>query len=213
MTTHPEERHEHPLVALLDSAHDQAFAALDEERTLDAVAWMSAHLAAARRALHKPAHKNRSVEKGLTAQHEADERLDSMLRMAERHVTGDVLASSLDTHRLLDALRDAIIEHARCERDWVNELLAAGDADYRDQLQSSYEEALLHAPTRPHPHTPHDGVLGAAAFKLDALRDRVLDTMDGRHAPTPRREREVKKKGPWGQYLLGGMHDDAEDKA
>jgi hypothetical protein len=64
---------------------------------------------------------------------------------------------------------------------------------------------LEHAPTRPHPHTPHRGVLGAAAFRVDAWRDRVLDTMDGRHVPAPRAPRQSVAPGRWGNYLLGEM--------
>lgn len=208
MTTHPSEGRQHQLVTMLDAAHAEAFNALDAERTLDAVAWMSAHLAATRRALHKKAHKSGAVNGELTQQHEADERLESVLRMAERHVSGDALAANLDTERLTDALRDAIADHARFECSWVTDLLDASDDKTRAELQSAYEEALTSAPTRPHPHAPHDGLLGAAAFRLDAMRDKVLDTMDGRHVPTPRRGRKRVTPGQWGHYFLGGMQKD-----
>ena len=213
MTTQHEGRHandgqQHELVTMLDTAHTEALDALDDERTLDAVAWMSAHLAATRRALHKTAHKSGAVNGKLMEQHDADERLESVLRMAERHVSGDALAANLDTERLMDALRDAIADHARYECSWVSDLLDASDDKTRADLQSSYEEALTHAPTRPHPHAPHDGVLGAAAFRLDAMRDKVLDTMDGRHVPTPRRGRKRVTPGRWGHYFLGGMQAD-----
>jgi hypothetical protein len=52
---------------------------------------------------------------------------------------------------------------------------------------------------------PHRGLLGAVAFKVDAMRDNVMDTMDGRHVPAPRTQRRPIKSGRWGNYVLGEM--------
>src|SRR5438034_677374 len=112
-------------------------------------------------------------------------------------------------HPFLDSLADAH-QHAvdALAEDlpldavvWLSAHLAA------EQLMASYDAALRQAPTRPHPHTPHRGLLGAVAFKVDALRDKVMDTMDGRHVPAPRKERRPVKSGRWGSYVLGEMQE------
>jgi len=212
MTMHPEDtsnqrRREHELVNVVEDAHTEALDALDAERALDAIAWMSAHLAATRRTLHRHAGKDHAVGQGLASQHDVDARLESVLRMAERHVSGDALAANLDAERLADALRDAIADHARIERAWLTALVDSSTEETHAVLLASYTDALAHAPTRPHPHAPHDGLLGVAAFHVDALRDRVLDTLDARHVPTPRPRRKRRTPGPWGNYFLGGMED------
>jgi hypothetical protein len=49
-------------------------------------------------------------------------------------------------------------------------------------------------------------LLGALAFRVDAMRDKLMDTMDGRHVPAPRTSRESTRPGRWGSYVLGEMH-------
>ena len=71
----------------------------------------------------------------------------------------------------------------------------------------------MKAPTRPHPHLPHRGITGAIAFRVDAVRDRVLDTMDSRHVPLPRAPHESRTPGRWGSYLLGQMQREDADPA
>jgi hypothetical protein len=73
---------------------------------------------------------------------------------------------------------------------------------------ADYERALTHAPTRPHPHLSRGGLL----FRLDALRDSVLDMMDGRHVPVPRQPRRRRLiPGRWGAYFLGQPQDEHRD--
>ena len=74
--------------------------------------------------------------------------------------------------------------------------------DEQRQVTAAYQEALQHAPTRPHPHSPHAGWLGALAFHVNAWRDRIMDTLDSRHLPTPRRHREPVRSGRRARGLL-----------
>ena len=80
-------------------------------------------------------------------------------------------------------------------------------------LADGYLEAFVKAPTRPHPHLPHHGVAGGIAFRVDAVRDHLLDTMDGRHVPLPRQAREPRTSGRWSSYLLGQMQPPERDPA
>jgi len=197
---------EHPLTETLDDAHDQALAALGEGKHLDAVVWLSAHVAAGQRALHPVARSlTGAVRLALTRARTADHDLEVVLRRAEQRYSGDSLAAQLDTARLERDLRNALDRHALAECELVTSMADQLDGGVIDEVAASYDAALRHAPTRPHPHAPHRGLLGAVAFRVDALRDRVMDTMDARHVPSPRAERQTRTPGRWGLYLLGEM--------
>ncbi|MDQ1704299.1 MAG: hypothetical protein QOF18_665 [Frankiaceae bacterium] len=205
MTAQPASRPEQRFVACIEDAHQHAELALDEGRTLDAVVWLSAHLAATLRSLHRPARHLLAARPLLADQLTLDRRLERMLRIAEQRHSGDALAAALDEDRLERALRAAVVAHVRHERRLLTVLVDVLDEGALADLEAAYGAALEQAPTRPHPHAPHTGVLGVAAFRVDAWRDRVMDTMDSRHVPTPRPPRAAVVPGRWGSYLLGEM--------
>jgi hypothetical protein len=189
------------LTAATDAAHRGALAAMDDDLYLDAVVWLSAHIAAMQRSVHRAARHTRALAE-LRA---ADRGLETVLRRVEQHFAGDVLAAQIDEGELDGGLRRAFELHCRTERALLDELDEALPPEQLTALAAAYAEALRRAPTRPHPHVPHGGVLGAVAFRLDAWRDKMMDTMDGRHVPAPRHERHRKALGRWGRYLLGEM--------
>lgn len=185
----------------IDTAHAGALAALDQGRHLDAVVWLSTHLAAMQHAVYPAARHNQ----GIAAQRIADHALEVLLRSTEQHYSGDSLAAHVDETGLLTALREALERHCRAECELITELTSQLSSDELTRLGAAYSDALRHAPTRPHPHVPHRGLLGAVAFRVDAWRDKVMDTMDGRHVPAPREVRHTKTPGRWGRYFLGEM--------
>jgi len=197
---------DHPFLDTLSEAHQQALDALTAELPLDAVVWLSAHVAACQHTVHRVAARMPAAARALRTLQAADLELERMLRRVEQHHAGDSLAAQLDEERLDTVLRRALDAHADAERDLVNGLMERLDGPDADKLTASYDEALRQAPTRPHPHTPHRGMLGALAFRVDAIRDKVMDTMDGRHVPAPRKERHALQPGRWGNYVLGEMH-------
>jgi hypothetical protein len=207
MTAQPSSTPDHPLVTLIEDAHGRALDALDTGRPLDAVVWMSAHLAAAHRALRPVATRQPAAALATRDLRAADRSLERTLRLAEQHYSGDALAAQLDETRLDEALRQALGDHGRAERAVLHHVVDSASEPALADLLTAYASALEHAPTRPHPHAPHRGVLGAAAFHVDAWRDRLMDTMDGRHVPTPRRPQRAVTPGRWGRYLLGEMED------
>ena len=205
MTAQPVSGADHRFIDTLVEAHQQALDALDAGNAMDAVVWLSAHVAACQHTVHRSAARMRDATRALGALRAADVELEHMLRRAEQHHAGDVLAAQLSEDRIDVVLRRALERHATAERDLVAGLVERLDDGEVDELMASYDDALRHAPTRPHPHTPHRGLLGALAFRVDAMRDKVMDTMDGRHVPAPRTSRETPKPGRWGSYLLGEM--------
>src|SRR3954463_2834099 len=91
------------LACVVEDAHEQAGAALTAGASspLDAVVWLSAHLAAVGRAITPVA--TRRLGETAAVRREAYRReleLERMLRIAERRHSGDVLASGLDAERL-----------------------------------------------------------------------------------------------------------------
>lgn len=207
MTAQPMSGADHPFLGTLADAHQHAVDALAASEPLDAVVWLSAHLAAEQRTLQRSAAHLPAAARALRALRAADLELERVLRRAEQHHAGDSLAAQLDEDRLGAMLRRALDAHSNAERELVAGLIERIDPDDAEELMASYDAALRQAPTRPHPHTPHRGLLGAVAFKVDAMRDRVMDTMDGRHVPSPRKERRSVRPGRWGRYVLGEMEE------
>jgi hypothetical protein len=139
------------------------------------------------------------------ARHAHDLRLQRIARLAERRASGDALAAAVNLRRVRARLSAALDEHVRVEYQLLDRLTATLPADRLDRLAADYAAVLSHAPTRPHPHAPHRGPLVGVVFHLDRWRDSLLDTMDGRHAPTRRTAGPRPRAGRWGSYLLGQM--------
>lgn len=204
------------LSCVVEDAHVQAVAALSDstERPLDAIVWLSAHLAATARTI-RPIAARRLSESAAAVREvtRRDVELERMLRIAERRHSGDALAAGLDSGRLRDSLMERLAAHADTEHQRLAALSQVLSGDEERSLAESYLDALVKAPTRPHPHLPHDGVVGAIAFRVEAVRDRLLDTMDGRHVPLPRVPHEPRTPGRWGSYLLGQMQPTRDDES
>jgi len=202
------------LTCVVEDAHAQAATALAPETAapLDAVVWLSAHLAAVGRVV-APVATRRLGESAaaLREGHRRDLELERMLRIAERRYSGDVLASGLDGERIRSAIAARLDAHAELEHARLAALADLLDDAEQHQLAEAYLDALVKAPTRPHPHLPHHGVTGGIAFRVDAVRDRLLDTMDSRHVPVPRAPHETRRPGRWGSYLLGQMQPERLD--
>jgi hypothetical protein len=183
--------------AALFAARDALFA--QPLRPLDAVGWLSAHLAATERVLHRSlAREQRRLLRA------AAHTLQEEVRWLEQVHSGDALVSGRDAGRQRQQVLDAIDAYAEAQRVVLTTAPAPRDEGTRD-LAAAYRRALVSAPTRPHPHLPTRGVAGAVAFRLEAWWDRAMNTMDSRHVPTPRRERRVAAAGKWTAYLMGSV--------
>ena len=197
------------LARVVEHAPQQALDALSGKRTLDAVGWASAHLAAVERAIHPVAVRRLSDgDTVVTASRHLSAHIEDGLRTLERLHTGDALVARIDGVRLRRRLAALVDDHIRVLDELVALLDDALSPADQHALAASYRRALEHAPTRPHPHAPHTGALGRIAFRVDALRDRVMDVMDSRHVPAPRAPREPVQPGPWGLWLLGQPRGD-----
>jgi hypothetical protein len=208
----PAAQPDHTLRSVVTHAEAEAQRLLQTVGTapLDVVAWLSAHLAALERAVYPVVRHELPDGQQVIAQHrEIATRLTRTLRAIERRHSGDVLASGLSSERLFGNLQDLVNEHHIAESTLVDRLGASmSEADQVD-LIAAYQSALAHAPTRPHPHLSRGGLM----FRLDGLRDRILDAMDGRHVPVPRLVKDHVTPGRWGSYFLGQPHDQSRDES
>jgi hypothetical protein len=175
---------------------------------LDVVSWLSAHVAAFEHTIYPVAKRRLADGKALLEEDgTVVSQLTHLLRIVERSHSGDVLASNVSQEGLHERLSRLVEEHSAVQTRIVDAIDRALDPAETASLARDYAEALAHAPTRPHPHL-HSRLL----YRLDALRDHVLDTMDSRHVPFPRMPKARIIPGRWGSYLLGQQHEVAEDE-
>jgi hypothetical protein len=185
----------------LTRAHDEADRLLADPQgnRLEVVTWLSGHIAAFEHAVYPAVKRKLPDGPELVARDRAIvARLARLLRILERRHSGDSIGTGMTDDGMSRRLENLVAEHREVQRDILDGLERALDAAALDKLTRGYEDALAHAPTRPHPHL-RSGLL----FRLDALRDRVLDTLDSRHVPIPRVPRTRIAPGRWGSYLLG----------
>ncbi len=104
-----------------------------------------------------------------------------------------------DVRQEFEATR--LIEH-ELARELEARPKTSGDADLADRLY----DAELHAPTRPHPYIPHQGMRGKVARKVAMRIDRFWDTAEGRMVPEPVKHHDWHKDGRLTQYFLADPH-------
>src|SRR3954470_24355533 len=139
-----------PLACVVEDAHEQARAALTAGASspLDAVVWLSAHLAAVGRVITPDATSRRGETAAAQREgHRRDLELERMLRIAERRHSGDVLASGLDRERLRTSIISRLDAHAEVAHARLASLADILDDDERRRLAESYLDALVKAPT------------------------------------------------------------------
>lgn len=191
-----------PILDRLTTAPEQADRQISDNQRLQAVAWLSAHLAAMQHSIH-PIIRHR-LDDGAVLEAElrtSTHNLMALLRLVERHEGGDLLAAHVDVARLTDDLRSAMNLHVDFERHVAEQLTAVLDPHEQTELVAAYDAALRTAPTRPHLHLTHPGFLTPAIYWFERARDKLLDTMDGRHVPVPRKVRQPVERGRWSHYL------------
>lgn len=100
-------------------------------------------------------------------------------------------------------------EHNRWETRVVEAVLRHGDPASVDGLARRLFDVEAHGPTRPHPRTPHTGLLGVAARRMWALADRFWDAAEGRVIPEPVHPRARRHDSLLAQYLVADPRFDA----
>lgn len=188
----------------VERAHAEARRVLDTPRRMEAVVWLASHLAAVDRVVYPAAAERLTGGRLLVRQQRrAAHELQQLLRRLEQTLAGDAWAGHVDTEALLGRLRARVDQHAGTEREVLRRLSGVLSDVEQQQLVRRFDDCLQHAPTRPHLVIPHLRPLAGLTFRFDALRDRILDAMDGRRIPTPRPAPHQHRPGRWGHYALG----------
>lgn len=191
---------------VVEQAHEKALLALTDSppRPDEAVAWLSAHLAAVQTVIYPTLAGTDTNAELLGEQLHATRDLLAHTRTLELAAAGGAIPSGTSTAHLREHLVDHLSAHSAAEHALLAALTDHLDDDELDRLTERYDQALRRGPTRPHPWGRHTGTLGRVRFTLDALRDRVLDVLDARPVPIPRRPRRpARAAGAWGAYALG----------
>lgn len=167
------------------------------------VASASRHLAANEAVL--VSQVRHTVPGGVKLSHDylaAARRLEHALVRIKGKLYGEAHLIHLTWASLWADARDRLDEHNRVETYVVEELLRHGDPAKVDGLARRLFDVESHGPTRPHPRTPHTGLLGAAARKMWALADRFWDAAEGRVIPEPVHPRARRHDSLIAQYLV-----------
>jgi hypothetical protein len=196
--------HEEPLRSIED-AYARALACVGNPAAspLDAVAWISAHLAAFAHAVHPAAVHALADETAVSTLRDGALLLERVARRLEQLGSGDWLAGGMSSATLTGSFTRLVADQADREHVLLRRLADRLTVDEQRQLAAAYRHSLEHAPTRPHPHMPHGAALGALVYHVNAVRDRVMDTLDSRPTPAPRPARRQTKPGLWVDYLAG----------
>lgn len=93
-------------------------------------------------------------------------------------------------------------ELLQLEEKLAARLVEETDEELRDEITERIYHAELTAPTRPHPHIPHQGLRGRVARRLAHGVDRFWDQAEGRMIPEPVRVHDHERDSRLTQYLL-----------
>lgn len=144
----------------------------------------------------------------VTRYREVARRLERSLVLLKGAAYGESHAIRLSWPALCQDVRRDLRAHDEAESGLVASLVAALSLAEDDEIAARLFHAEVAAPTRPHPHLPHTGAVGALARRLAALADRFWDTAQGRVVPAPVVPRQHTHDSLLAQYLTGDPHFD-----
>jgi hypothetical protein len=184
---HPAAGHGAQATGLAAAAAATHAAALGEfaigtvESEYKAIARLSVHLAAMRRAVYTPGQCRPAAPAELRAAcRVAARRLEWALWLLQGRLAGDMAAvrqSSREIYAHLDRCLGSYLDADRALAAWLDSQLPAGE---RWRVAEGYLRCLAHAPTRPHPRAAQGRTGYWVAFAFHRRWDRLLDTVDAR---------------------------------
>jgi len=203
------------LAERLDTARVMGSPAAEPRRgyqRIDAfLATTSKHLHAVDAVLLRPVRKN--VPDGGDLVHDyvhAVKGLEVELAHVKAHEYGSVYESSFAWPDIWDDVGAAMTDQREQEEQLAERLTECLDDAELDRLAGRLQAAELAAPSRPHPYTPHTGLLGLVSRKVMHTADRFWDHVEGRMIPEPSRVPK-KRPGLLAQYVLGDPRFDEEE--
>lgn len=133
--------------------------------------------------------------------------LEQALHAVKACLYGDVHARRLHGDALLDEVRRLLAEHETREAVILDGLISLPDDDVAG-LTARLRRTEEHAPTRPHPYTPHTGVLGRMVHRAWSVCDSFWDSAEGRVIPHRIRPPHPRRDSLVTRYVLGAPRFD-----
>jgi hypothetical protein len=135
-------------------------------------------------------------------------KLEQALHAVKAWAYGDVNARHLHGHELWTELGGLLGDLESREQDLVDGLgstmTGSEVATLTDRLQRGEE----HAPTRPHPYTPHTGPLGRLVHRAWSLADTFWDSAESRVIPHRDRPPHPRRNSLITRYVMGSPRFD-----
>ncbi|HET7326043.1 MAG TPA: hypothetical protein VFJ14_02035 [Nocardioidaceae bacterium] len=129
--------------------------------------------------------------------------LEQAVHMLKAHTYGDAHAYGEDPEQLWREIEACMGTHLELERDLVTDLARELSTSDAAALSEQVHAAANNAPTRPHPLTPHAGILGRAARKAWRVADSFWDTAENRVVPHRRKALHPKGESRLTRYFQG----------
>lgn len=139
-------------------------------------------------------------------------KLELTLSRLKARLYGEAHAIYRSWPELWDQAQEQLDHHNDIESSMVDALLEHGDPTELDELAQRLFHAETRAPTRPHPYTPHTGLLSRLSRRLWSLADRFWDDAEGRVIPEPVRPPPHRHDSLLAQYLVADPQFDDHAK-
>jgi hypothetical protein len=134
--------------------------------------------------------------------------LEQALHRVKAWMYGDANARHLDGDALWAEVGRLLAEHESREAVLVDGLATALSDEDLTGLAERLRRSEEHAPTRPHPFTPHTGVLGRLVHRAWSVYDSFWDSAEGRVVPHRDRPPHPRRDSLVTRYLLGAPRFD-----
>ena len=195
--------------------HTWATVGYDTEDAYDAeVAVLSGHLAAVEAVLYPVARQRLDRGRAAVAAHQRlARRIERLMRLIEGRFYGDAYAIDRRVEPLQRQLAPLVQAYRRSELDLARRLDATLTTAQRRAVAERFAAAMEHAPTRPHPYTPHSRWLAKFLFRVCALWDNAFDVMDNRRVPGRKPRRRTAPLTQWDRYVLAPSFEEGREDA
>ena len=129
--------------------------------------------------------------------------LEHTLHLLKARLYGDATARHRTWPEVWNALDVWLDDHVSHEQALMHALAEHLTVEEAQQLAARLRGAEAHSPTRPHPYTPHTGVLGRLAHRIWARADSFWDDAEARIVPLRRPGRRHAGDSLLSRYFTG----------
>ena len=137
--------------------------------------------------------------------------LEQTLHQLKARVYGDATSAQVDWDAFWREMTALLKEHAEQEHALAKDLVEHMDEDAEHRLALRLRKAEINAPTRPHPFTPHTGVLGRLSHRFWRIADSFWDHAEGRLVPRPPEKPPRRPDSLMHRYMTGAPAPESSD--